>query len=76
MHEVLIIHPLMYSPLSQKTYITVSWPLVDGTVLRAEMTFLGYSPHMRLKWNFPFLSLKKDIDVCISRYIQTFITYS
>ena len=59
MHEMLIIHPLMYSPLSQKTSITVSWPLMDGTVLRAEITFPGYSPQMRLKWNFPFLSLKR-----------------
>ena len=30
-----IIHHLMYSPLSQKTYITVPWLLMGGTVLTA-----------------------------------------
>ena len=30
-----IIYHLMYSPLSQKTYITVPWLLMGGTVLTA-----------------------------------------
>lgn len=59
MHEVLIIHPLMYSPLSQNTYITVSWPLVGGTVLRAETTFPGYNPKWGSNGILHFLPLKK-----------------